>query len=227
MCERFSLTTDMPELVREFRIDKTLVFYKPRYNVSPTQSIPAIVASGKERWLDEFRWGLVPFWGKDAVNSDSLTADEKRALKRIYTKNRCIIPCDGFYAWRTSEDGRRRQPMRVVTTNRRVFGMAGIFEVWRAPQGDYELRTCTLLTTAPNRLVSPMSDRMPVILDQDGIDQWLDPSLTDKNRLRFLLRPAPAETMRAYPVTPLVNSIAHEEPDCVEELDVMLPLVKA
>jgi putative SOS response-associated peptidase YedK len=227
MCERFSLTTEMTELAREFRIDKVLTYYKPRYNAAPTQSIHAIVANGNERWLDEFRWGLVPFWGKDAVNADSSMAGEKRAFKRIYTKNRCVIPCDGFYAWRTGDDGRTRQPMRIVATNRRVFGMAGIYEVWLAPQGDYALRTCTLLTTSPNRLVAPMSDRMPVILDEHGVDQWLDPSLTDKNRLRFLLRPAPAETMRAYPVTPLVNSAEYEGPDCVEELDVRLPLVKA
>lgn len=226
MCERFSLTTEMPELTKEFRIDKVLTFYKPRYNVAPTQSIQAIVANGKERWLDEFRWGLVPFWGKDAVNADSSSMDEKRAYKRIYTKNRCVIPSDGFYVWQLGKDGKTQQPMRIVTTNRRVFGMAGVYEVWRSPQGDYELRTCTVLTTAANRVVAPMSERMPVILDEDGIEQWLDSSLTDKNRLRFLLRPAAAEIMRAYPVSQRVNSADHEQPDCIEELDTRLPLVK-
>ncbi|MFC0211777.1 SOS response-associated peptidase [Paenibacillus chartarius] len=226
MCERFSLTTDVPELAKQFRIDKVLTFYKPRYNVSPRQTIHAVITNGSERWLDEFRWGLVPFWGKDAINADSMMMDEKRAFKRIYVKNRCVIPSDGFYVWRTGEDGKTRQPMRIVTTNRRVFGMAGIYEVWASPQNDYEIRTCTVLTTAANRVVESMSDRMPVILDEEGIEQWLDPSLTDKNRLRFLLRPAPAETMRAYPVSQRVNSTDHEEPDCVEELDLRLPLLK-
>jgi putative SOS response-associated peptidase YedK len=169
----------------------------------------------------------VPFWGKDAVNADSATMDEKRAFRRIYTKNRCVIPCDGFYAWKPGEDGKPRQPMRIVPTNRRVLGMAGIYEVWLSPGSRDELRTCTVLTTGANRLIAPMSERMPVLLDEDGIDQWLDMKLTDKNRLRHLLRPAPADMLRAYPVSPRVNNTTHEEPDCIEELDLRLPLAKA
>lgn len=226
MCERFSLTTDMPELAREFRIDKVLTFYKPRYNVAPRQSVQVIVAEGRERWLDEFRWGLVPFWAKDAVNADSLMLEEKRAFKRIFTKNRCIIPCDGYYLWQTNADGKTKQPMRIVMNHRRAFGMAGLYDVWRSPSDGSELRTVTVLTTAPNRLVAPMSDRMPVILDAEGIDTWLDLSMKDRNRLRFLLRPLPSEQMRAYPVSQKVNDTAHEEPECIEELDVRLPLVR-
>jgi putative SOS response-associated peptidase YedK len=226
MCERFSLTTEMPELAREFRIDKVLTYYKPRYNVAPRQSIQVIVAADRERWLDEFRWGLVPFWAKDAVNADSLVLEEKRAFKRIFTKNRCVIPCDGYYVWQTSADGRARQPMRIVMNHRRAFGIAGLYDVWRSPSDGSELRTVTLLTTAPNRLVAPMSDRMPVILDREGIDIWLDPSMKDRNRLRFLLRPLPHEEMRAYPVSQKVNDAAHEEPECIEELGVRLPLVR-
>lgn len=227
MCERFSLTADMPELVREFRIDKVLTFYKPRYNVAPRQPIQVVVAEGRERWLDEFRWGLMPFWAKDAVNADSLMLEEKRAFKRIFTKNRCIIPCDGYYLWQTNDNGKTRQPMRIVMNNNRAFGIAGLYDVWRSPSDGSELRTATVLTTAPNRLVASMSDRMPVILDAEGIDMWLDPGMKDRNRLRFLLRPLPSEQMRAYPVSQRVNDTEHEEPDCVKELDLSLPLVRA
>jgi putative SOS response-associated peptidase YedK len=117
------------------------------------------------------------------------------------------------------------QPFRIVMKNRAVFGMAGFYDIWQDPRGD-EFRTCTIFTTKPNRLLSDLVDRMPVILSEEAMDTWLNPRVTDREVLHALLQPLEAEMMAVYPVSPSVNDIGNETPECVEEWDARLPLVK-
>lgn len=217
MCERFSLAADLSEMCDYFRIDKVMVPYHYRYNIAPTQPISVVLSQEDERCFDQFRWGLVPFWAKDAVNAGSETFCQKPAYRKLFAKHRCVIPCDGFYAWKAF--GKSRQPVRIVLQDRGVFGMAGIYEVWKNASGDV-VRSCTLLTTAANELVSEYHNRMPAILHESALEDWLKPGVSDSDYLLSLLTPFPSEKMTAYPVSPAVSRIELETPECIEEIDI-------
>ncbi|XOK64383.1 SOS response-associated peptidase [Paenibacillus elgii] len=215
MCERFSLTAELPELSERYRIGQVTYAYKPRYNIAPTQQVAVIVRGAESRMLEEHRWGLVPFWGKDAVNADSAAVHEKPAYRKLFGKQRCIIPSNGFYVWKT--EGKTRRPIRIVMKDRGVFAIAGLYEVWKDSRGG-ETRTCTVMTTRSNRLVFDYDERMPVILDERDVETWLDPTMNgEPDRLQSLLRPYAPERMYAYPVSRRVADPLVESEECVEE----------
>ena len=187
MCNSISILADVNELVKQFRIDRLLSYSSNRYEVRPTESVSAVMMNKKgERILDEFRWGLMPFWAKDAVCGDRDSIFTNVVFERIVRKQRCIIPCSGFYISVT--EGKETEWIKFKMRSG-TFGIAGLYDVWRAPSGEEELRTCMMLMTEANSLVSPYQRRMPAILDQDQVEMWLQPELKDSRLLRSILRP--------------------------------------
>ncbi|TXK74474.1 SOS response-associated peptidase [Paenibacillus sp. N3.4] len=187
MCQSISMLADAGELVQQFNVDRMLAHSSNRYEVRPRESVSAIMVSRKgERVLDEFRWGLMPFWAKDAVCGDRDSIFTNEVFEHIVRKQRCIIPCSGFYVSETHGKETRwiKFKMRSGT-----FGIAGLYDIWQAPSGDEELRTCMMIMTEANSLVSPYQRRMPAILDQEQAEKWLQPELKDTRALRSLLRP--------------------------------------
>lgn len=196
MCNRFSLTTELSELSRHFQIGHVMFPYKPRFHNTPTQPISVILAERERRKLEEHRWGLVPFWAKDAVNADSALIHEKPAYRKMFSKQRCVIPSNGFYVWKWK--GKVKQPVRIEMNDKHAFGMAGLYEIWKDAKGG-EYRTCTVITTVSNRLVYEYDERMPVILNERDIDAWLDPGMNgDMDYLQSLLKPYAPDRMQAY-----------------------------
>ena len=128
-------------------------------------------------------------------------------------KRRCLIPADGFYEWQ--QQGRRKQPVYITLKAREPFSFAGLWESWRSPEGE-ESRSCTIITTEANELLTPIHDRMPVILAKDREAVWLDPTIQDPARLLPLLTSYPAEEMEVYPVNLRVNNPGNDGPDCIE-----------
>ncbi|NOU71181.1 SOS response-associated peptidase [Paenibacillus sp. LMG 31458] len=187
MCQSISILADVNELVKQFRIDRLLSYSSNRYEVRPTESVSAVMMNKKgERTLDEFRWGLMPFWAKDAVCGDRDSIFTNVVFERIVRKQRCIIPCSGFYISVT--EGKETEWIKFKMRSG-TFGIAGLYDVWRAPSGEEELRTCMMLMTEANSLVSPYQRRMPAILDQDQAEMWLQPEMKDSRLLRSILRP--------------------------------------
>ncbi|SDN40283.1 Putative SOS response-associated peptidase YedK [Paenibacillus sp. yr247] len=187
MCQSISILADVNELVKQFRIDRLLSYSSNRYEVKPTESVSAVIMNKKgERLLDEFRWGLMPFWAKDAVCGDRDSIFTNIVFERIVKKQRCIIPCSGFYVSLT--EGKTTQWIKFKMRSG-TFGIAGLYDVWRAPSGEEELRTCMMLMTEANSLVSPYHRKMPAILDQDQAEMWLQPEMRDSRLLRSILRP--------------------------------------
>ncbi|MEW9700894.1 SOS response-associated peptidase [Paenibacillus sp. SI8] len=188
MCTSISILADVSELVRKFHIDRLLSYNSNRYEIRPTESISAIMTNRKgERLLDEFRWGLMPFWAREAVCGDRDSVFTNDVFKRIVSKQRCVIPCTSFYVSRT--EGKETQWIRFKMRSG-TFGIAGLYDVWKAPSSEEELRTCMMLMTEANPLVSPFHVSMPAILDQEQTAMWLQPELKDPYELRSLLRPA-------------------------------------
>lgn len=187
MCHSISILADVNELVKQFRIDRLLSYSSNRYEVRPTESVSAVMMNKKgERTLDEFRWGLMPFWAKDAVCGDRDSIFTNVVFERIVRKQRCIIPCSGFYISVT--EGKETEWIKFKMRSG-TFGIAGLYDVWRAPSGEEELRTCMMLMTEANSLVSPYQRKMPAILDQDQAEMWLQPEMKDSRLLRSILRP--------------------------------------
>lgn len=198
MCGRFTLTENIPALMEQFDFEFAGQ-WEPRYNIAPSQEVLAIGANQLKRRGAFLKWGLVPFWAKDAkmgykmINARGEEIDEKPAFREAFRQRRCLIMSDGFYEWR--QVGKSKQPYRFVMKDRRPFAFAGLYEMWRSPDNGELLQTCTVITTAPNDVTREVHDRMPVILQANHYDEWLSKENQDVRSLKSLLVPYPADEM--------------------------------
>ncbi|MDQ7063331.1 MAG: SOS response-associated peptidase [candidate division KSB1 bacterium] len=218
MCGRFVRTTPIDQLIELFAIHEVDCDLPPSYNVAPGQPVLAITG-GPERRLRCFKWGLVPFWAKDAsigsrmINARAETLAEKPAFRQAFKKRRCVIPADGYYEWRKEEDG--KTPAYFYSATEEPFAFAGLYELWQTPDGGV-LQSCVIVTTEPNELARTAHHRMPVILREHEIDLWLDDRVQDETALKALLKAIPAEAMRCHDVSTRVNSPRNDTPECIE-----------
>jgi len=226
MCGRFAAATPPDELARYFAVHEVAeALLEPRYNVAPTDDVAVVVERDTTRRLDVFHWGFVPFWAKDPsvgnrmINARAEGLAESNAFRRAFERRRCIVPADGFYEWRTVPGQRKKQPVYIRRADGEPMAMAGLWEVW-TPEGDKAapLYTCTIVTGDPNELVSPIHDRMPVILPPSAWDAWLDRQNGDLDALQRLLVPAPAEVFSAWSVGTDVNTVGNDGPHLIEPL---------
>jgi putative SOS response-associated peptidase YedK len=218
MCGRYTLRTPVEKLAEEFGFDASAVEVPPNYNVAPTQEVAAVLSEGGERRLELLRWGLIPSWADDPgigsrmINARAETAPDKPSFRRAFRERRCLIPADGFYEWKRTNGA--KQPYYIRMKEGRPFAFAGLWESWN-DDGGPEIRSCAILTTAPNALAGEIHDRMPVILPAGSYDAWLDLE-AEKEELVSLLAPYPEAEMEAYPVSRFVNSPSNNDPRCIE-----------
>jgi putative SOS response-associated peptidase YedK len=194
MCGRYRLSRRKQIVEEYFDCVSDEPDWNPHYNIAPTQPIPVIRQNPKEpvRELSLMRWGLIPSWAKDSsgaarmINARSETASEKPAFRDALKSRRCLIPADGFYEW--ARTGKAKQPYCFEVNDGELFAFAGLWDGWEDASGQW-IKTCSILTTTPNAVTSPVHDRMPVILDQDSYDLWLDPGMNDVATASELLKP--------------------------------------
>ena len=219
MCGRFTLTVDPAEAQENFNNFTFPEKFAPRFNIAPTQPILAI-PNDEKFTADFFIWGLIPMWAKDPsignrlINARAETLAEKPSFRGSLKYKRCLILADGFYEWKSSDGKKSKTPFFIHMKDRKPFAFAGLWDSWNSPEGS-QLKTCTIITTEPNELMSLLHNRMPVILHPRDYDKWLDPSSQTPDQLMPLLKPFPADMMDAYPVTPLVNKPANDTPELV------------
>ena len=205
------------------------------YNVAPTQDIYAIVGTGDgAARLDAFHWGLVPSWAKDRkiasrmINARGETLAEKPSFKSLFRTKRCIVPMDGFYEWKAGIDGGAvnakgkplKQPMYVHRADGDPLAVAGLWTRWKDPddpEGRF-LQSATVITTAANRMMSPVHDRMPVILPASRWATWLDPANDDLDALGALLVPCGDDVLVMHEVSTDVNNARNNRPDVMAPL---------
>jgi putative SOS response-associated peptidase YedK len=197
-----------------------------RWNIAPSQDV-IVVANRAESGSYEaeaMRWGLVPFWAKDPaignkmINARAETLADKPAFRKCLERRRCIIPADGFYEWRKSSDGKIKVPLYIRMKDGHPFAFAGLWETWRDEKGEL-LKSCTVITTGPNELMSTIHDRMPVILPREGVLDWLDPQPRSAEEMAAWLKPYPAEEMEAFPVGRNVNNPKNEGRELITCVD--------
>ena len=221
MCGRYRLARKKEILAETFDAGAD-IDWSPRYNVAPGQSV-AIVrqnATLPVRSLSQVRWGLIPFWAKEAnvgykmINARAETIAEKPAFREALKSRRCLIPADGFYEW--AKTSRAKAPYCFMISDDSVFAFAGIWDRWKNSEKEL-VETCSIITTSANALLFGIHDRMPVILERENYDVWLDPGFSRTEQLVDLLKPYRADLMRRYRVSPRVNSVQNDDPACAEE----------
>ena len=219
MCGRYTLATPNPAEVRgRFPIGESIEIRR-RFNVAPGDEVLAVTTDRDGNPRGELlRWGLVPSWAKQPetglkmINARVETVADRPAFKRAFERYRCLIIADGFYEWRRLPSG-PKQAFHITRTNGGLFAFAGLWSIWYG-EGDRKLRTCTILTTAASSAISPLHDRMPVILARDAESAWLEPSQPPDRLHELLAGLSPSDTA-VRPVGPAVNDARYDGPECL------------
>lgn len=222
MCGRFTLSQPSDAIASAFNLPE-IPSLEPRYNIAPTQLIPAILLTHEqsEKQLKLLHWGLIPSWAKEPaigaklINARSETVSEKPSFKSALKQRRCLIVADGFYEWQR-QDG-KKQPYYFRLESGQPFAFAGLWEHWKSPDGQ-TINSCTIVTTEANDLLRPIHDRMPVILDAKSYDLWLDPEVQQPDIVQPLLHPYPANLMISFAVSTIVNNPKNNTPECINSL---------
>jgi putative SOS response-associated peptidase YedK len=223
MCGRYRLTSRESEIAEYFDITGD-VEWSPRYNIAPSQQVAVVRQRRSDdqatREFCQMRWGLIPYWAKDplgfkTINAMSETAAIKPAFREAMKRRRCLIPANGFYEWQ--KIGRKeKQPYNIGMADDSLFAMAGLWDRWKDPENK-GIETCTILTTMTNALLADIHDRMPVIIDKENYNLWLDRGVTDPERVADLLQPFDPRLMKKYPVSTRVNSVINDDEECLQE----------
>ena len=222
MCGRYRLSK-RKQLIEEYFETANEVDWEPRYNIAPSQNVGIIRQdpSRPRRDFSQVRWGLIPYWAKEAsighkmINARSETVADKPAFREAFKNRRCLIPADGFYEWMRT--GKAKQAFHFGMQDDSLFAFAGIWDRWKDAAGNL-VETCSILTSTPNSLLAAVHDRMPVILERDDYELWLDPGFKDLNALSEMLRPFNPALMSSYPVSTRVNSPKNDDPECAAEI---------
>jgi putative SOS response-associated peptidase YedK len=194
----------------------------PRYNIAPSQLVACVRTNFEtsEYEFVELKWGLVPFWAKDAsignklINARGETVAEKPSFRRAFKHQRCLVLADGYYEWK--REGKSKQPYYIRFKDHRLFAFAGLWERWEKQEPAIE--SCSLITTGPNTLMEPIHNRMPVILEERSYSSWLSPGLQNTVYLSGLLEPYESEEMEAYPVSVIVNNPRNDSETCIQPM---------
>jgi putative SOS response-associated peptidase YedK len=199
-------------------------YLAPSYNVAPQSMQPVVRLDNEtgERELTVMQWGLVPYWTKDrkasfsTINAKSETVATSPAFREAWKTRRCLVPADWLYEWQKIDD-KTKQPYAIALKNDEMFAFAGLWETWKDKTTGQKLRTYTILTTDPNELMEPIHNRMPVILHRQDYERWMAPA--DPAHLPVdLLRPYPAEEMKAWKVGKAVGNTRNNDASLVEPL---------
>lgn len=215
MCGRFSQTKSKQDIKKRFNVKKVPDGIENLFNVAPDQNIPVILNENPDE-IALVKWGLVPSWSKEEktqysmINARAETLLEKPSYKRLINKKRCLIIADSFYEWKKI-DG-KKAPYRILMKNEELFTFAGLWDLWE--KDGKRIISCSIITTAPNKLVARIHDRMPVILPKEQESEWLSDIAADK--AIELLKSYDSDAMKSYEISTKVNNPGNNSADLIE-----------
>ena len=222
MCGRLALHT-IPSQFASLFPDLNFSKLNLSYNICPTQTLSALKLSAADSNFEfaNFRWGLVPAWADDLsigarmINARCETVDQKPSFRSAFQSRRCVILANGFYEWKKVSP-RSKQPYYIHRRDGQLMCFAGLWETWQAPESE-AVQTTTILTTQANQVLSPLHHRMPVILHEDSLDDWLRP---DKSLdTTSLFAPWPDEDLKLHCVSAAMNKPSYDQPDCIAPIE--------
>jgi putative SOS response-associated peptidase YedK len=238
MCGRFALFTPPARLARMFEatLGDEPDERAPSWNVAPTDPVlgirdkrPKDAPDDAElvRVMTPYRWGLIPSWSKSTAGASRLcnaraeTVVTRPSFRYAFESHRLVIPADGFYEWH--KQGGKRQPHYFSRRDDAPMAFAGLWEAWRDTKleddPDAWIRSCTIITTRASVDLDGIHDRMPVILESDMIDAWLDPDNDDVHELRAMLRSSPQGTVQHHRVDPRVGNVRNNDAGLIDQFD--------
>jgi putative SOS response-associated peptidase YedK len=232
MCGRYTLSLSVDEIWDELDLDGEPGAdvwsqgpengLEPRFNIAPTQAVPVVTDKSPKK-LVMLRWGLVPFWADDPkigvrmLNARAESLSEKPAFRDPYQKRRCLVLADGFYEWKRQGKGKsaKKTPMYAHLESGGLITFAGLWAAWRSKEDpERQIISCTIVTTESAGLVATIHHRMPVIIEPEMRDVWLDRDQKTRD-LDPLLEPRDTG-LEVYEVRPLVNSVKNDGPELIE-----------
>jgi putative SOS response-associated peptidase YedK len=218
MCGRFSFVTSPEKLRQQLGDIETGENLKLSFNIAPTQHAYVLTNEEPGR-LNYYRWGLIPHWAKDSSNASKLInarmegIGAKPSFRVPVRKRRCLVIADSFYEWRT--EGKQKTPFRILPKDDSLLVMAGIWDIWH--DGDYAVKTFSIITAPPNAEVAPLHNRMPLLLPTPKAQQrWI----ADLNveEVMNMLQPPPDGLLKKYQVSDRVNNVRNNTPDLHEKV---------
>lgn len=225
MCGRMTQQRPTSELAEIFDAEDRIDLPGGRFNVAPTDEAAVVVQRDDHRAVTAYRWGLIPHWsdtaktGNRMFNARAETIDRQPAFRYAFSKRRCLVPVDAYYEWLRA--GNVRQPYAIVRPDGKPIALAGLWAGWKDEDTGEIIRSFTIVTTSANGMMSPIHDRMPVVIPEEAWERWLDPSRTDGEalaELKHLLVPTPEGELELYPVSRRVNDVRNDGPDLVEPI---------
>jgi putative SOS response-associated peptidase YedK len=225
MCGRAKLPDDVSEIKLDLKIDwDEIGEYRPRWNAAPTSNLPVVISNNGERTLTLMRWGLIPSWtqprakdrkiGYSTFNARAEGLDSRPAFRSAWKAGRrCLVIADGYYEWRVSD----KQPFAVGLSNRGPMTLAGLWDLWHAPDGA-AVKSFAIITTVANDLLEPLHDRMPVLLAPDRWPSWLGEKAATDAELKAMLQPYPGTAMAFWPVDRRIGNVRNDSPDLFEPI---------
>ncbi|MFD1860496.1 SOS response-associated peptidase [Aeromicrobium camelliae] len=235
MCGRYATSRTPSTLERDFEASLGDLYTDTGedYNVAPTKSEPLVVArrdddaAATRREVVTARWGLIPSWAKDPsignrlINARSETVGEKPSFRKAFARRRALVPADGFYEWyqpqpRDGEAKPRKQPFYLTGREGQALALAGLYEFWKDPEGQWVL-SYTILTTSAEGDDGRIHDRAPLLVPADLQEAWLDPGQEGAGVLGELL-PATPGVLDLWPVSTAVNNVRNNGRELIEPL---------
>ncbi len=223
MCGRYALNIP-PHILAEWYDLMNRFIWKRRFNIAPSQDVPVIRRTDDGQCEGVLmRWGLIPHWAKDSnigsrmINARSETAADKPSFREAMKHRRCLVPASGFYEWKTI--GTRKMPYYICPKDDDPLSFAGLWESWTDQNTGEHLETCTILTIDANELLAPLHPRMPVILERELWNAWLNTDEHVPDEVTPLLKPAPSDRLQVHPVSRRVNNVRNDDPSLVNPVD--------
>lgn len=221
MSDRFVMHASKRQVEEQFDVaTERRDYFEPNYNITPGSLIPAVYMAEEGRKINKFFWGLIPPGageereGTEYFEVPAEEIEDTGWIEESFRDRRCIIPANGFYKWKTTE--KKSTPFYIRLLSSEPMGIAGTYRIWESASGR-DVFSCALLTTTANALVQPVDDHMPVILDNENYDRWLDPD-TDADTLASLLKPFSMTEMAVNRVSNEVNNVANNSSELIQPI---------
>jgi putative SOS response-associated peptidase YedK len=226
MCGAYGFSVkDAKEVYDRFEVVNTLEDLKPRWNVRPGQMNPVITSHNPNR-ISRMFWGLIPHWAKDksfaykTINARVETVATLATYKEPFRNKRCIVPATGFYEPDKIHFSKPPFPWHYFQLkDQKVFGIAGLYDVWKDRETGKEIHTYTIITTEPNAVVGEFHGRMPVILQKEDEETWLNPDISEPAQLQPLLQSYQPDKMETWPVGEEARNPRNDYPELIKPLD--------
>ena len=214
MCGRYTFFNNIDSLQHSLNIDvidSNIINHQASYNISPTQNAPVVFEENNKRILKNMRWGLIPSWAKDnsfaskLINARSETIADKPSFKNLITTNRCVVLANGYYEWVNVDN--KKHPYFIYSEENTMISMAGLWTEWR------DVVSFTIITKQSDKSISHLHHRMPLILQEEKIDSYLDKRNTFDDFVKFN-----DMKLKYHQVSNLVNSPKNNNASCINPI---------